>query len=48
MKIRGYDIIFKLIWYDAWIGCYYDRANKTIYLAPFPCCVFIIKKETEQ
>lgn len=31
---------FKFIfaWYDLWIGAYYDRKNRIVYILPFPCC----------
>lgn len=31
---------FKLLWYDAWVGFYYDRKNKVLYFCPLPFCVF--------
>lgn len=24
-------------WYDLWIGAYWDRKNRRLYLLPFPC-----------
>ena len=26
-------------WYDVWVGVYYNRLFKTIYVCPLPCCV---------
>jgi hypothetical protein len=43
--IKGYDIRFKVIWYDFWIGIYFDDPNKRIYLNYMPCFVIIITKQ---
>ena len=24
-------------WYDLWIGAYWDRVNRTLYVCPVPC-----------
>jgi hypothetical protein len=29
-----------LAWYDFWIGAYYDRKKKILYINPIPCVVF--------
>lgn len=34
------------LWYDFWIGLYYDRRNKTLYFCPFPTIVFSFKRDT--
>lgn len=31
-------------WYDVWIGAYYDRWNRTMYVCLLPCCVLRISK----
>ena len=36
---------FKFIWYDFWVGAYWDRKELVLYIAPFPCCVFIFKRK---
>jgi len=38
-------IKFSFLWYDFWIGAYYDRANKVIYICPLPMFVIKIWKE---
>ncbi len=37
MKVR-----FAFLWYDFWIGAYYDREKKVLYICPLPMCVFKI------
>jgi hypothetical protein len=32
------------VWYDFWIGAFYDKKKRTLYICPLPCCV--IKIET--
>lgn len=38
-------ISFFFAWYDFWVGFFYDRRNKVLYLCPLPCCVFKIERE---
>ncbi len=30
----------KFAWYDLWVGAYWDRTNKVLYVCPLPCCLF--------
>jgi hypothetical protein len=32
-----------IAWYDAWIGFYWDRKRKRLYVLPFPCLGFMIE-----
>jgi len=34
---------FNIIWYDLWVGFYFDQKQNIMYYTPFPCCVFIIR-----
>jgi hypothetical protein len=29
-------------WYDLWIGAYWDRAGRKLYVLPLPCLGFVI------
>ncbi len=39
-----FNIKFQFLWYDFWIGWYYDRANQTLYICPLPMCVIKVWK----
>jgi hypothetical protein len=32
-------------WYDLWIGAYYDRKNRTLYICPLPMIVIKIERK---
>ena len=34
-------------WYDFWIGGYYDRKNKKLYICPIPTIVFQFWREED-
>lgn len=31
-----------LAWYDLWIGIYFARKDRAVYICPLPCCVIKI------
>lgn len=31
---------FELLWFDAWVGFFYDQKKRILYFCPLPCCVF--------
>jgi len=33
--------------YDFWIGVFWDRKNKILYICPLPCCVFKIQSKNQ-
>lgn len=35
---------FFIAWYDLWIGAYYDRKARALYVCPLPCLVFRFDK----
>ena len=43
MKIQ---FLFK--WYDLWVGIFYDRKNRWIYILPLPMMGIILKLPTSQ
>lgn len=38
MKVRPI-----IAWYDFWIGCFYDRMKRRIYVFPLPCIGVVIQ-----
>lgn len=34
-------------WYDIWVGCYWDRAARRLYVLPLPCLGFVVQFEQE-
>ena len=30
-------------WYDLWIGAFYDRAKRRLYVFPIPCLGFYVE-----
>ncbi len=43
MKIRNFKIGFIAAWYDLWIGAYYNREKKRLYIFPVPCLGFYVE-----
>lgn len=33
------------LWFDFWVGGYWDREKRCRYICPLPCCVFIFQFE---
>ena len=36
-------IRFIFAWYDMWIGAYYDRPHRRLYVLPLPCLGFVVQ-----
>jgi len=34
----------KFVWYDLWVGFYWDRNSNTLYFCPFPTLVFVFQR----
>jgi hypothetical protein len=43
-NVFNYDVELNFIWYDLWIGIYYDREKKIIYINSLPCVVWICER----
>ncbi len=41
-------IVVKFAWYDMWIGAFWDRRSKTLYLCPLPMLLVVIAKRGEK
>lgn len=41
-SVLGLLLAFRKVffaWYDFWVGAYWDRKNKVLYVCPLPCVV---------
>lgn len=34
----------RFCWYDLWVGAYWDRAERTLYVCPLPMLVIRIRR----
>ncbi len=41
-------VSFSFLWFDLWVGAYYDRAKRVLYVCPLPMCVIRIEMEDDQ
>ena len=46
-ELFDYTVELKFIWFDLWIGIYYDRKKKIIYINSLPCIVWICERRSE-
>ncbi len=37
---KSHRVSFHLLWYDMWIGAFWDTKKRVLYVCPLPCCVF--------
>jgi hypothetical protein len=35
-------------WYDIWVGLYWDRKGRKLYVLPVPCLGFVIEFSTSK
>ena len=40
-------VSLRFLWYDMWVGAYWDRASRTLYLCPLPMVVIKIEMGPE-
>lgn len=45
IRLGNFGIKTDFLWYDFWIGWYYDRVHKAVYICPLPMCVIKIWKD---
>ncbi len=45
MAKNPWRIQLKFLWYDFWVGAYFDREKRTLYICPLPMCVVKIWSE---
>lgn len=43
LKPVGWAVRGIMAWYDCWIGAYWDRAERRLYLLPLPCLGIVIQ-----
>lgn len=36
------SVRFIFAWYDLWVGAYWDRKAKALYILPFPCVGIVV------
>jgi hypothetical protein len=34
---------FLFAWYDLWVGAYWDRHNRALYVLPLPCIGVVVR-----
>ena len=44
MKKHTWAFDVKFIWYDLWVGFYWDRNSTTLYFCPLPTIVFMLRR----
>lgn len=42
LAIRRRRVSFLFAWYDPWIGAYWDRQKRRLYILPLPCIGIVI------
>lgn len=44
LRVGHLVVSARFIWYDFWIGAYYDRHLRWLYVCLLPCCVLIFRR----
>jgi hypothetical protein len=48
-KSKPARVAFAFAWYDFWVGLYYDRERRILFVCPLPMCLITIRLgETEK
>lgn len=43
MKIGSWEIRLLFAWYDLWVGAFYDKKNRRLYVCLLPMLGFVIQ-----
>jgi hypothetical protein len=43
MKIKSWSVNLIFAWYDLWIGAYWDKKQRRLYILPIPCVGVVIQ-----
>ena len=46
MKLFKFNITVKFAWYNLWLGIYFDRQDKALYVFPVPMLGFLIERDS--
>ena len=38
---------FLFAWYDLWVGAYWDRKQRVLYVCPLPCVLIALAREAQ-
>jgi hypothetical protein len=38
------SVRLSIAWYDLWIGAYWDRRERVLYVCPLPCLLLTIRE----
>lgn len=48
VEVGKVSVSFRFAWYDMWIGAYWDRTCRVLYICLLPCCLITIRREIER
>jgi len=38
------NVTLRFAWYDLWVGAFWDRRSRTLYVCPLPCVLLTIRR----
>lgn len=47
-KEHKISVRFIFAWYDLWIGAFWDKRKRKLYILPVPCCGLVISFKEQQ